>query len=173
MSFGSDARRAAWRWLTNRMVAVGYLYGRAYRVVRFRKRYRRAAIGPLWFRVPMTWGEFEPAPEGDFVIRNKPTRHMIDGDILWYSSIGEIRVRRPGGRGLPDLAPMDEVQRTVITPQGPVLVLARVGRGMSARRRSEAQRVLASVRVRRRREPLIWPHPKYEQGAATSETAAP
>jgi hypothetical protein len=119
-------------------------------------------VGPVSLRIPMTWGVLEPAPEGDFVIRSVPTQYLIYGDSLWYANVAEIRIRPPDHPGrLPVESPMDELRRTVETEHGPVLVLLRVGRGMSSAKRAEAERAFRSVRARPDGPPLDFPDATY------------
>ncbi len=150
-------------WLVLRVVAAGgSLYGRTLRLVQRRRRLRRVELGPLSLRVPATWGEFEAAREGDFVIRSVPTQYLIYGDSLWYANVAEIRVRPEDHPGrLPVESPMDELRRVVRTKHGPVLVLLRVARGMSAPLRADAERAFRSVRPRRRGPPLEFPEARY------------
>jgi hypothetical protein len=157
-----------WRIALRTTLTAGWLYGRVARRVRFRRRRRTVELGPLCFRVPATWGAFEPAPEGDFVLRSVPTEHMIWGDAVWYANVAEIRVRPPAGRMElpPEASPMDEMRRELRTEHGPVLVLLRVARGMAPARRREAERVLAGVRARRGGVALRFPEATYGQPAA-------
>jgi hypothetical protein len=112
--------------------------------------------------VPTTWSDFEPAPEGDFVLRSVPARYLIYGDSLWYANVAEIRIRPPNHADrLPDESPMDELRMTLGTRHGPVLLLLRVARGMSAPQRAEAERAFRSVRARRGGPRLDFPNASY------------
>ena len=95
-------------------------------------------------------------------MRSIPTQQLIYGDSLWYANVAEIRVRRPDHpTSLPATAPMDEVCRVLETSEGPVLVLLRIARGMSAAKRAEAERAFRSVRVRKGGGPLEFPPATY------------
>ena len=151
-----------WRLVFHVVAAAGSLYGRALRLLQSRRRVRRVELGPLSLRVPVAWGDFEAAREGDFVIRSVPTQYFIYGDSLWYSNVAEIRVRPVDHPGrLPVESPMDELRRALQTEHGPVLVLLRVARGMSPALRAEAERAFRSVRPRRRGSPLEFPEASY------------
>jgi hypothetical protein len=143
-------------------ITAGWLYGKIVRLIHFRRRLRSVQFGPLTMRVPLTWGEFEAAPEGDFVLRSVPTQYFIYGDSLWYASVAEIRTRPADHPGrLPEDSPMDELRRIVLTEQGPVLVLLRVARGMSAAMRAEAEQAFRSIRTRAGGPPLEFPEASY------------
>lgn len=151
-----------WRLAARALVTAGWVYGCTTRPYRTRRQTRRVEFGPVTLRVRQTWGDFEPSPEGDFVLRSVPTRYFIYGDSLWYGNVAEIRLRPPDHptRLLAE-GPMDEMQRLVRTDHGEVLVLLRVARGMSHARRAEAERAFRSVRRRRRGEKLRYPERTY------------
>lgn len=152
----SSITERLWLRVANAVVTIGYLYGLVRRALLTRRRYKRVRLGPLIFRVPRNWEQFEPAPEGDFVLRNQRITPWSQGDALWYSTFGEIRVRRPGVPGLPELAPMDELRRELDTSQGGLVVLLRVARGMGPSLRAEAERAFRSARALRRGPVLEW-----------------
>lgn len=143
---------------------TGYELGlarRGWRAIRARllprQGWRTLSIGELRLQVPPGWGEVEAAPDGGFVIHNRPRRFRMDGDAVWYSTAMELRMRRPDMEGLPRLAPMTEKCRTIRGQDGALVVALAVANGVGPEKRREGYRVLASVRTLRNAPPIRWP----------------
>lgn len=133
-------------------LGLGYLAGLARRLAgavlsahRARGHWRTLNAGALRLRVPPGWGEVEPLHGGGYVVHNRPRRHRIEGDAVWYGGAIELMLGPPDPPVLPALAPMREQRRRIMTPGGPIAVSLRIAGGVSARRRREALRVLRSV----------------------------
>ena len=119
-----------------------------------RQGWRTLAIEELRLQVPPDWSEVEPAPDGGFVIHNRPKRFRVDGDAVWYSTAIELRIRRPDMEGLPRLAPMMETCRTIQGRDGPLVVALAVANGVGPEKRREACRVLVNVHAVRHKKPI-------------------
>lgn len=142
---------------------TGYGFGlarRGWRAIRARllprQGWRTLRIGELRLQVPPGWGEVEPAPDGGFVIHNRPRRFRVDGDAVWYSTAMELRIRRPDMEGLPCLAPMTETCRTIRGRDGPLVVALAVANGVGPEKCREGYRALASVCTLRNAPPIRW-----------------
>ena len=110
--------------------------------------WRRVEANGISLRTPPAWGDPEPLGDGIIVVHNRPRRHRVEGDAVWYGSAIELHIGRGAPMPLPALAPMSEVHRTVRTAEGVCTVSLRIANGVSDRRRREALRVLRSIRPR-------------------------
>ncbi len=150
-------------YLARAIACIGYVAGLCRRpidwlvgLVGTTQGWRTVEIGYLHFRVPPDWGEVERTPDGGFVVHNRPRKDRIDGDTVWYASAIELRIRRPDMKGLPRLAPMQEVSRLVETGNEPVVVALQIANGVGPSRRREAHRVLRSAHAVSAGAPLSW-----------------
>jgi hypothetical protein len=103
-------------------------------------------LGPVVVRVPDGWGDVETEDGGE-IVHNKARRFRIEGDAAWYSSAVELRVRAKGARALMAEGPMTEMQRTLRTAAGDIVVAAAVANGVSPKQRRIVGKVLDSARA--------------------------
>jgi hypothetical protein len=158
---GRVALAAAYAMARSRIARV-----RLVRTLRPTQGWRRLEIGDLTALVPAGWGEVEDSGDGGFVVHNRPRSARVDGDAVWYASAVELRIRRGSHKKTVGGAAMTSTARTLNSADGPVDAVLAVANGASPRLQQEAQRVLASVAVRKLGRPAAWP-------AARSEPARP
>ena len=144
-----------WRGLVWGATQAGYSWGIVRRLASAIPRSKHVRMGPLSFRLPVEWSEFVDSAEGDVFAASRPHEQILDGDTNWYSTISEIRVRRPGARRLAHKAPMLEIEHEVQTRFGPLVLVLRIANGVGARKRAEAMKVLKQVRVTNA-GPMAW-----------------
>jgi len=147
-----------WRGVTRSAMVAGYAWGLVRKAIASRPVLRKVAVGPLSFQLPRQWGDFTSSPEGDVFVSSRPLEQVLDGDTNWYSTISEIRVRKPGVRPLAAMAPMQEIERVIETQYGPISIVLRIANGVGVRKRAEALRVLERIRVTNA-SPMVWPSP--------------
>lgn len=104
--------------------------------------------GAVRLRVPASWGEVEPREGGGYVIHNRPRRHRIDGDAVWYGGAIELMIGPPNPPPLPALAPMHEHRRSISAAGETIVASLRIANGVTPDREHQALRALRSAHLR-------------------------